>query len=123
MEKVTFELGLGFGVNKKGRGPFFIQRAQMERCKVRKCRRGEKKQSTQSGQDSRGREGTREAQVRYHPDPGMAPLRGRAAQQVSRSGESILSGSSPMEMQPKRRAGHVEEDFLVLSPLQVFQLI
>lgn len=37
MEKVTFELDLGLGVCKEGRGPFFIHRAQMESCEVRKC--------------------------------------------------------------------------------------
>lgn len=45
MEKVTFELDLGFGVCKEGRGPFFIQRAQMESCKIRKCGHGKANKS------------------------------------------------------------------------------
>lgn len=80
------------------------------------------KQATQSGQGSQGRKGIREAQAMFGPEPSIAPLRkGRPASlQILREDPSRVQ---PMEMQPKCRALHMEEGFLVLSPLQGFQLI
>lgn len=74
MEKVTFELDLGFGVCKEGRGPSFRE----HKWKVVKSGSVDmEKQTSQSSQGSRGRKGIRKARVMYGPDPSEAPTRGK----------------------------------------------